>query len=699
MIKRLLTILFLGLCSMAFSIDSQNMAIQQLQLANGHLKTDVNKAEEYAKNALVISDKIGYIDGSAEAYWLIGRIEFNKGHLAESGKSFEMSSNLFSKTGNQKMYAITLKDFADYQRTRGQLKEATETVSKAKLIAVSTKNLALQAECELLLGAIDIANGDFPAAIDRTLKSLKISEESTEPQGMVNAYLQLGNINSLQGNLKTSSQFFLKALELNRKAGNKLGEADANCNLGSNYLKEGELKNAARYIKTSIKQARELNYSSTLALGLMNMGYLKLLKKEYTEGESLLSEAKAKYRDMGNEAGEAEVMNILGYLYSLQRKYDISEKTYTAASKLAEKTQNYELLQASFAGLSFLAEKRGDFKAAYDFEKRRDSWADKIYNTNNTKLVTQKQMTYEFDKIQQELEREKSLKDEIIAAKTTRVRMLAFSILAILLLSSGLIYMKVKSTSLANHNKQLLAEKNELLARDNENKERIIHEVLPAEIEEKLVSDRAESKEKLVHVMFIDFDDFSKKEQLLDPYDLIEHMDQIFKILGSVSKEFHLETMKTMLDGYLCIAGLDNSNAKQSFSLLIEAGFKIQEAVDEAFYQRMEKGKPSFQLKIGIHSGTILGGIVGVRTIKSDIWGNTVQIASNIQKMTAPSEILISQNSSNFVDEKLFSLSFKQPVGTENADITAYRVVRQQENTDIVVNELISDDFLKRFEP
>jgi adenylate cyclase len=565
MIKRLLTILFLIASSIAVAIDSQNMIVQHLQLANGHLKTDVKMAEEYANKALVLSDKIGYLDGSAEAYWLIGRIEFNKGHLTQSGQSFEKASQLFNKTGNQRMYAITLKDFADYQRTRGKLKEATETVSKAKLIAISSKNFTLQAECELLLGAIDIANGDFPAAIDRTLKSLRISEESTEPQGMVNAYLQLGNINSLQGNLKTSNQFFFKALELNKKAGNKLGEADANCNLGSNFLKEGNLEKAEMYIKASIKQARELNYSTTLALDLMNLGYLKLLRKEYSEGESLLSEAKAKYQTMGNEAGEAEVMNILGYLYSLQRKYGAAEETYMKASKLAERTHNYELLQAAFAGLSYLAEKRGDYKSAYDFEKKRDNWSDKIYNSTSTKLVTQKQMTYEFDKIQRELEREKNLKDEIIAEKTTRVRILAFSILAILLLSSGLVFMKVKSSRLANYNKQLLSEKNELLARDNENKERIIHEVLPSEIEEKLVSGRNESREKLVHVMFIDFDDFSKKEQLFDPYDLIEHMDQIFKVLGNVSKEYGLETMKTMLDGYLCIAGLENAKYYTGF--------------------------------------------------------------------------------------------------------------------------------------
>ncbi len=697
MIKRLLILFIWGINSIVFAIDSQNMVVQQLQLANVHLKTDVKMAKEYADKALALSEKIGYIDGSAEAYWLKGRIDFNKGNLAESGQSFEKASQLFKRTGNQKMYAITLKDFADYQRTRGQLTEAVETVTKAKLIAISTKNLALQAECELLLGAIDIANGEFPAATDRTLKSLKISEESTEPQGMVNAYLQLGNINSLQGNLNTSNQFFLKALELNKKAGNKLGEADANCNLGSNYLKEGDLEKASIFIKASIKQARDLNYSTTLALDLMNLGYLKLLKKEYIEGERLLSESKAKYKAMGNEAGEAEVMNILGYLYSLQRKYDTAEQTYLTATKLAEKTQNYELLQGSFAGLSYLAEKRGDYKAAYDFEKKRDLWADKIYSTDNTKQVTQKQMTYEFNKIQSELEREKSLKDEIIAEKSTRVRILAFSMLAIILLSSGLIYMKVKSTSLANHNKQLLAEKNAFLARDNENKERIIHEVLPAEIEAKLISDKDESKEKLVHVMFIDFDDFSKKEQLFDPYDLIEHMDQVFKILGNVSKEFHLETMKTMMDGYLCIAGL-NDDTQPSFPLLIEAGFKIQEAINDIFYKRMEEGKPSFQLKIGIHSGTILGGIVGVRTVKSDIWGNTVQLASNIQKMAAPSEILISQNSSTYIDEKLFSLSLKNiTIGVETS-IVHYRVSRQQQNANIVVNGDITDDFLKHFE-
>jgi class 3 adenylate cyclase len=139
-------------------------------------------------------------------------------------------------------------------------------------------------------------------------------------------------------------------------------------------------------------------------------------------------------------------------------------------------------------------------------------------------------------------------------------------------------------------------------------------------------------------------------------------------------------------------------NTIQAFSQLIEAGFKIQEAVDDIFYMRMENGKPSFQLKIGIHSGTILGGIVGVRTIKSDIWGNTVQIASNIQKMALPGEILISQNSSDFVNDRMFNLKQKEEVKSEQASIVPYHIIRFQQNTDIIVSENITDAFLKRFE-
>lgn len=700
MIWRLTFFIFLWISVIpSYGVDSQNAIDNLLQIANVNIKSDKKLANKNALSALELAKKIGYKSGEAEAYWLLGRISFNDGLSEKSGELFLKSNKIYQSLGNTKMYATTLKDYADYLQTKGDYINATKNAIRASALADSIKALVLLSECKLLLGRIDLAKGDFPAATAQSLSSLQIAESINEKKAMVSAYLQLGNINAYQGDVGMSNTYFSKALELNQEIGNMLGIADASCNLGSNYLKSGEYDKAQSFIEKSITTSRTLDYKPTLALNLMNLGYLKTIQKDYKQAESLLKQSMGIFVELNDMSSQAEVSNMEAYLFSLLKRNNEAKNAYTQAIEKAQKAKAYNVLFSAYEGMSFLTARDGDFKSAYNYQLKSQEWREKLFNADNAKLVNQQQMNFQFEKIQKELEKEKLLQDAVIKEKSSRVRVLIGSIIAIVLLLGGLIFVIYQAYLLANKNKELLADKNQFLQLENENSSRIINQVLPSEIESTLKANEDLSRERLVHVMFIDFIDFSKYESQFDPFDLVEHMDDVFKILNKTSSKYHLETMKTMLDGYLCIAGLKGSDVRSDCQSIISCAFDIQSNLTDLKEKRKSLSKPYFDLRIGIHSGSLLGGVVGVRTVSSDIWGNTVQAACLVQKNSSSNLICISESTLEFLDKTKYSFSLYTTISESNGSkLAVYQIGLINDRVSINVSDSISDDFLKQFQ-
>ena len=154
---------------------------------------------------------------------------------------------------------------------------------------------------------------------------------------------------------------------------------------------------------------------------------------------------------------------------------------------------------------------------------------------------------------------------------------------------------------------------------------------------------------------------------------LMDELDVIFKGMDEITKKFNLETLKTLSDGYLCLGGSANS-ANSRPEDVINAAIKVQLLMDDIKMRNTRDSKPYFEMRIGIHTGQIAGGIVGVRTIAADIWGEAVQAASYMEKMADAGEIRISEATYQLVRNKfetLYSGKFK----VSEKDMEVYQIV------------------------
>ncbi len=674
--------------------DEQSKVNELIEVSTAYRFSDIHKSLTTIDEALAIAQKLDYKQGIARCYLKKGQYLSNAGALKESGENLQKAADLFKSIEKRNEYAICLKELADYNRASGNPEQAENLIKQSSAIATELQNNELLAECEIASGIIDMNTGKFAEATAHFLSALKTAEAIKNDEIIMNSCRELGNINSLEENIPRSNEYFERALAISNKIGNKLGVADAYCNIGANYLTIGNLDDAMSSITKSMNLSRQLNYKPTLALDLLNMGYCLTYQNKYQEAEAQLGEAEKVFSELGDKHGQAEVLNAKGYLAAKTHRLEEAEKNYVASATAAKAIRANDQLKASYDGLAYIFEQKKDYEGAYHFQKLSQEISSQIFNTSNARAVTKLQLSYDFEKAKEQQRREQELKDKVTASERTRERWFNYFMVVVGLMAAiiaALTYMAYRNNRRA---KDLLFEKNILITKEKETAERLLSDIIPAEIETRIKASGITEIENFATVMFIDFDDFTSVEQQFNPIELMDELDLVFKGMDDVCKKFRLETLKTLSDGYLCIGGLANSRDCKPEDV-VNAAIKIQLYMEDIRMRHMKEGKAFFQMRIGIHTGQISGGIVGVRTIAADIWGETVQAASGIEKMSAAGEIRISDATFQLVKSR-FETIYTGQSKVSSKEMKVYQIVNfKVEHSKLSVSEKVSDLIIK----
>ena len=647
----LTVLVFPGYISGKSGSDEQSKVNELIELSTAYRFSDIHRSITTIDEALAIAQKIDYKAGIAQCYLKKGQYLFNNGSQKASGENLQKAADLFKQIDEKGNYALCLKELADYYNTTGDQTKAKELIKESSAIAAELQDNSLQAKCEIASGIIDMNGGKFADATAHFLNALRTAEAIKNDEIVMNSCRELGNLNSFQGNIPLSNDYYQRALKIDLKIGNKLGMADVYCNIGSNFITLGNQQEAIVNIKKSLDLARSLNYKPTLALDLLNMGYCLTYQGGYDAAKDQLDEAEKVFVELNDKHGQAEVLNAKGYLSAKTHDFDNAAKSYLGSADIAKTINANDQLKTSYEGLAYIFEQRKDYEAAYKFQKLAQGLGNELYNTSNTQMVTKLQLSYDFDKMQEQQRIQQQLKDKINESERKRDRyvryfLLVLGFMAIILAASAFVAYRANRKA-----KELLFEKNQLITKEKEQAERILSDIIPAEIEAKIKESGIGQIENFATVMFIDFYEFTKTEQKFNPIELMDELDIIFKGMDDISKKFKLETLKTLSDGYLCIGGSANSMECRPEDV-VSAAIKIQLFMDEIKMNRVKLGQPYFEMRIGVHTGQIAGGIVGVRTIAADIWGEVVQAASLIEKMANAGEIRVSEATFQLVKNK-----------------------------------------------
>ena len=200
------------------------------------------------------------------------------------------------------------------------------------------------------------------------------------------------------------------------------------------------------------------------------------------------------------------------------------------------------------------------------------------------------------------------------------------------------------------------------ISKEKKRSDELLLNILPEETAEELKATgtaKAKSFES-VSVLFTDFKNFTQASELLSPEELVAEINFCYSEFDKIITSHGIEKIKTIGDAYMCAGGLPAPNSTHPVDV-IKAGLEMTAFIEKNKQERIKQNQPFFELRLGIHTGPVVAGIVGIKKFAYDIWGDTVNIASRMESSGEPGKVNISGTTYELVKDK-FTCEFRGEV-------------------------------------
>jgi adenylate cyclase len=199
---------------------------------------------------------------------------------------------------------------------------------------------------------------------------------------------------------------------------------------------------------------------------------------------------------------------------------------------------------------------------------------------------------------------------------------------------------------------QIINKRTEDLIIEKEKTEALLANVLPRNTASEIMEKGKATKIKynFVTVLFSDIQGFTKIAEEMNPEMLIDELDKFFFYFDSVVEKFGIEKIKTIGDAYMCAGGIPEKNRTNPVEVIL-AALEMKAYMNKLKLTSEIEGMKYWDIRIGIHTGTVVAGVVGQKKLSYDIWGDTVNTASRMESSGEAGKINISGTTYEFVKE------------------------------------------------
>ena len=157
-------------------------------------------------------------------------------------------------------------------------------------------------------------------------------------------------------------------------------------------------------------------------------------------------------------------------------------------------------------------------------------------------------------------------------------------------------------------------------------------------------------KYNFVTVLFSDIQGFTKIAEEMNPEVFIDELDKFFFYFDSVVEKYGIEKIKTIGDAYMCAGGIPEKNRTNPVEVIL-AALEMKAYMSRLKESSELEGMKFWDIRIGIHTGTVVAGVVGQKKLSYDIWGDTVNTASRMESSGEAGKINISGTTYEFVKD------------------------------------------------
>ncbi|MBT8188757.1 MAG: tetratricopeptide repeat protein [Croceitalea sp.] len=520
--------------------------------------------------------------------------------------------------------------------------------------------------------------GKYPDALAKYKKGLALAEIIEDDHGAGSILMRTGYIYHDNEDLVKALQYYERSLKLFEAINDLNGIGSIYNEFGNIYKSKGDFDKSLDYYSKSIAINDSLYDDIGSAAQLSNIGLLYTDHNKFNEALDYQNRALGIYRAVSDKLGIANTLSAIGDIHHEMEAYDVAIDFYVQSSKISEEIDDIQGLAATLASISEIFSVKGKHNLALGYCNKSlmlskqlgdlggiEQGYDCLYENHKALGNQTKALLY----LEEMLVYKDSLKTEEASAKLQQMefakQVLADSLLQVekemkiemahqaevrkkdrnrnVAIAAGLFFV-VLSGGLY-HRWRFVKKSKIIIEKERDRSESLLLNILPSAIAEELKEkgEAAARDFELATILFSDFKGFTQKAEKLTAKELIEEINICFKAFDQICEKYGIEKIKTIGDAYMAAGGLpvpDDAAVTQT----VMAALEMQSFISNRIKERKEKKQISFEMRVGIHTGPVVAGIVGIKKFQYDIWGDTVNIASRMESNGAIAKVNISQN-------------------------------------------------------
>ncbi|MCK5102609.1 MAG: tetratricopeptide repeat protein [Cyclobacteriaceae bacterium] len=514
-----------------------------------------------------------------------------------------------------------------------------EKIKYAKLLIEDSKNH--NNDFWLYKGFMELGSGyrlqgDLDLALDSYLKCREAAQRINYDEGIGGAYAAIADIYSINNNNRNAILYYNQAIEILSKTTDSIVYATVLLNAGDEYFNSENYDSALLYFKESGKIFEKVHYPIGNAYHLGNIGMVYASKGQSKLAEQNINEAITILEELEDYYPISVYLTYMSDIYLEKGDQQTSLNYALRSLELAQQYGLKEQISDANLKLSQLYEQIGDLEESLKHYKAHIAFRDSVNNIETVQQMADLRTNFEVSQKQTEV-------DLLLQQKRNQkiiVITIAIALILICLLALGLYrrYLFIQKT-------------NKIIEKEKNRSEKLLLNILPVETALELKENgRVQAKKfESTTVLFTDFREFTKFAEYVEPEQLIKSIDFYFKEFDEITTKYGLEKIKTIGDAYMCAGGLPIENQTHARSVIQAAKEMIEVVRRELLTQN---DLIHFEIRIGVHTGPVIAGIVGTKKWQYDIWGDTVNIASRMESNSESGMVNLSETTYNEIKDE-----------------------------------------------
>ncbi len=487
---------------------------------------------------------------------------------------------------------------------------------------------------------------DYRNAISYYNEAVRISDDNNDFAMSAVASRKLGDHYTKNNIYANAVRSYLDAADHYKKAKKYNSYIDVLLKIGKLHIGKDENKRAISVLAKATQEAEFYKELSSLT------ECYELLARAYSkEGDNDMAKHYTKLSKGSKEVVEEQKEEIAAIETTKQEMEQLVQKQDVIAVKLKEEnlsSAEKEELKKQVAALT--ADQQRKERELRIKEERIRKTIDELNENKLDLLQSQEQLGIKAIQLQRQ-------KEQILILIVAGVLMLIFIVFMII----AAIRIRRASRKLAAQNIEILKQAREIelqkgeIEKEKDKSEKLLLNILPAAIAVELKEKgfAVPKQYEQVTVMFGDFKGFTNVAEKLTPKEIINELNICFSAFDAICEKHNLERIKTIGDAYMCAGGLPIPNNTNPLDTVL-AALEMQEFLKNRKAEKENFGEEYFEMRIGIHTGAVVAGVVGTKKFAYDIWGDTVNLASRMESSGEVGMVNISETTYHLVKETIY---------------------------------------------